>query len=96
MGDLVVIFMSLIAMTLIIGVSVNGIVEKVMREKRLRHEAMNAPGGKEVRELAERTDHIEDRLRVLERIATDKGSLLAEEIEALRLDMHDRRHKENG
>jgi hypothetical protein len=88
--------MSLIAMTLIIGMSVNGIVEKVMREKRLRHEAMNTPGGAELRELSERTQMIEDRLRVLERIATDKGSLLADEIEALRLDVRDRREKENG
>ncbi len=30
---------------------------------------------------------IEDRLRVLERIATDRGSLLADEIEALRRDL---------
>lgn len=84
MGELVVIFMSLIAMTLIIGISVNGIVEKVMREKRLRHEAKNAPDSAQMRELSEHTQMIEDRLRVLERIATDRGSLLADEIEALR------------
>jgi hypothetical protein len=84
MGELVVIFTGLVLMVLIAGVSINGIVDKVMREKRLRHEAGKAPASGELREIAERTQMIEDRLRVLERIATDRGSLLADEIEALR------------
>lgn len=37
--------------------------------------------------------HFEDRLRVLERLATDKGTLLADQIEALR---DERRERENG
>jgi hypothetical protein len=40
-----------------------------------------------VREIAERQQLIEDRLRVLERIVTDRGSLLADEIEALRREL---------
>lgn len=85
MDEIVIVAMTIVAIALIIGVSVNGIVEKVMREKRLRHEAQKAPGHTDLQAIAERTAHIEDRLRVLERIATDRGNLLADEIEALRL-----------
>ena len=86
MGEMVLIAMTIVAIVLITGLTLNGIVDKVMQGKRLRHDARppadpHSPG---VREIAERQQMIEDRLRVLERIATDRGSLLADEIEALR------------
>ena len=86
MGETVVIAMTIIAIVLIAGVSLNGIVEKVMSTKRLRYEArpLAEPQGQDIRLIAERQQQIEDRLRVLERIATDRGNLLADEIEALR------------
>jgi hypothetical protein len=84
MGALVVIALTIVAIVLIIGISINAIVDKQMREKRLRHEAHKPSGDAEFQAIAERTQMIEDRLRVLERIATDRGSLLADEIEALR------------
>ncbi len=40
--------------------------------------------------------HLEDRVRVLERLATDRGSLLSEEIEKLREVRGELREKENG
>ena len=88
MAEMVLIAMTIVAIALITGMTLNGIVDKVMQGKRLRHEARlpadpHIPG---VREIAERQQMIEDRLRVLERIATDRGSLLADEIEALRRD----------
>lgn len=86
MPEQLIIAMTLIAIVLIIGMSLNGIVDKVMQAKRLRHEAQPGPQAQDVREIAERTRLIEDRLRVLERIATDRGNLLADEIEALRRD----------
>lgn len=86
LGEQIVIAMTMIAIVLIAGVSVNGIVEKVMQAKRLRHEARPDSAPQDVRAIAERQQMIEDRLRVLERIATDRGSLLADEIEALRGD----------
>jgi hypothetical protein len=85
MAEMVIISMTIIAIVLIAGVSLNGIVGKVMDAKRLRYEAKPGTLGPEVREVAERQQMIEDRLRVLERIATDRGNLLADEIEALRL-----------
>jgi len=84
MGELVVIFTGLVLMVLIAGVSINGVVDKVMREKRLRHEAGKAPASGELREIAERTQMIEDRLRVLERIATDPSADISRQIENLR------------
>lgn len=88
MGEMVLIAMTIVAIVLITGMTLNGIVDKVMQGKRPRHDARppaesHTPG---VREIAERQQMIEDRLRVLERIATDRGSLLADEIEALRRD----------
>lgn len=89
MHEQVIIAITIIAIALIAGMTLNGIVDKVMQGKRLRYEAkakgpLPAP---EIREIAERQQMIEDRLRVLERIATDRGSLLADEIEALRRDL---------
>jgi hypothetical protein len=86
MGEIVVIAMMVVAIVLITGMSINGIVDKVMQHKRLRNEATSGNSGPEVREIAERQQMIEDRLRVLERIATDRGTLLADEIEALRIE----------
>lgn len=86
MDEMVVIAMTIVAIVLIAGMSINGIVDKVMEGRRLRYLAKEGEDGQAVREIAERQQMIEDRLRVLERIATDRGSLLADEIEALRSD----------
>ena len=88
MAEMVLIAMTIVAIVLITGMTLNGIVDKVMQGKRLRHDARPSadPHSSGVREIAERQQMIEDRLRVLERIATDRGSLLADEIEALRRD----------
>jgi hypothetical protein len=84
MGEMVIISMTIVAVVLIAGISLNGIVDKVMSTKRARLDARPRTDGTDVREIAERQQMIEDRLRVLERIATDRGTLLAGEIEALR------------
>ena len=86
MGEQVIIAMTIIATFLIAGVSLNGIVDKVMQAKRLRYEVRPGAEADSIRDIADRQQMIEHRLRVLERIATDKGSLLADEIEALRRD----------
>ena len=98
MGELIVVAMTIVVIVLIIGISMNGIVEKQTREKRLRYEAQKAPDHADIKAIAERQQAIEERLRVLERIATDRGNVLADEIEALRRDTlavsHDRRASE--
>lgn len=85
MYEMVIIAMTIVAIVLIAGMSINGIVDKVMSAKRQRHEARSDGNAPQIREVLERQQMIEDRLRVLERIATDRGSLLADEIEALRI-----------
>jgi len=86
MGEQVIIAMTIVAMALIIGMTLNGIVDKIIQGKRLRYEAKAKadPQAPEIRQIAERQQMIEDRLLVLERIATDRGTLLSDEIEALR------------
>lgn len=84
MGEMIIASASIILISLIAGISINGIVDKVMQAKRLRYTANTEATSQEIRAIAERQDMIEDRLRVLERIATDRGNLLADEIEALR------------
>lgn len=86
MPEAAIIAITLISIAIVLGMTVNGIVGKVMDAKRLRYEAKAGSQGPEVREVLERQQQIEERLRVLERIATDRGSLLADEIEALRRD----------
>lgn len=88
MHEQVIIAIIIIAIALIAGLTLNGNLDKVMHGRRLRFEA-KAQGQPqaEIREIAARQPMIEDRLHMLERIATDRGRLLAEEIEALRRDL---------
>ncbi|MFU7528399.1 hypothetical protein [Qipengyuania sp. ASV99] len=88
--DLLMIVVMIITITGIIGGSVNAIVQKVLDYKRstagIAHSSDPAShaGLPHTNLIADRTDMIEDRLRVLERLATDRGAMLADEIEALR------------
>ena len=84
--ELLIIFLGSIFILIVIGLSVNGIVSKMLDYKRSLRD--DAPRGEKVAnaQLAERTAMIEDRLAVLERIATDRGQLLSDEIEQLRID----------
>ena len=91
MGEMIVISMTIIALALITGMSLNGIVEKVMSTKRLRHQPNASASPEDIRMIAERQQMIEDRLQVIERITTDTHSpdarataRIAAEIEALR------------
>ncbi len=85
-SDLLIIFPGIIIMLIIIGLSVNGIVSKVLTHRREMRGLSSAATGGSNGALAERTAMIEDRLEVLERIATDRGQLLSDEIEALRIE----------
>lgn len=83
-ADLLIIFPGIIVMLMILGISVNGIVSKVLKHKRWEREQELRKSNPQSSMLEDRTDLIEDRLRVLERLATDRGTLLSDEIEALR------------
>ncbi|WP_416832278.1 MAG: hypothetical protein ACMUJI_05400 [Erythrobacter sp.] len=81
--DFLLVVIMIITITGISFVGINAIVAKVLDYKR-EQRAHLAGGSPRSGEIADRTDLIEDRLRVLERLATDRGALLADEIEALR------------
>ena len=85
--DLLLIFIFVIIITAGVGATVNGVVQKVLDYKRSVKGSQAPEASDTVFEMRERTQLIEDRLAVLERIATDpetrRGALLAEEIEAL-------------
>ena len=96
--DLILIFLFVVIMTTVIGATINGVVSKVLDYK--RDKAGIPRPGAPIRKIEtafdSRTDVIEDRLAVLERLATDKGTLLSDEIEALRHDVKTRRETENS
>ena len=84
--DLLMIVTMIVIVTAIIGGSVNGVVQKVLDFKREQNGIKQQSGhhGNLDHETSARSDMIEDRLRVLERLATERGQLLSDEIEALR------------
>ncbi|EAQ27727.1 hypothetical protein NAP1_09042 [Erythrobacter sp. NAP1] len=96
--DLVLIFSFITVVVAITGISINAIVAKVYAHKKWarEHSLIGSKSSETVSQIAERTEMIEDRLKVLERLATDRGSLLSDEIEALRDDVKSRRQLENG
>jgi len=96
--DLIIIAIMVITIVAIIGGSVNGIISKATAYylEKDRRERGISDGKASANHLTERTEMIEDRLRVLERLATDRGTILSDEIEALRLDVAERREKEQS
>lgn len=82
--ELVIIFPGVIMILIVIGLTINGVVGKVLDYKREGRALTGAGSSQHVHEVAERQEMIEDRLRVLERLATDRGQLLSDEIDALR------------
>lgn len=97
-GDLALIMGMIVTVSAIIGTSAYAITAKVYAHKRWEREnsLIGSQSSSRVSQIAERTDMIEDRLRVLERLATDRGTLLSDEIEKLRDERSARREKEAG
>ncbi|MEM6748724.1 MAG: hypothetical protein AAF608_15005 [Pseudomonadota bacterium] len=84
--DLILVFSFVIILTAIVGLSVNGVVQKILDHKREKQAGEASP--RQVSAQNDRITLVEDRLQVLERIATDPqvrlGAELAQEIEQLR------------
>jgi len=79
----------LIFFFIIVGIPVIGGIGFAAYERRLKHqeimaEKLNAQAAEKAAQYAAHGERLEQRVRVLERIATDKGVDLASEIEALR------------
>jgi len=84
MPELAIIFSGVIVALIVIGASVNGIVSKVLDYKKSMRVGQPGAATTGTEELLSRTELIEDRVRVLERIATDNAPDLATQIEQLR------------
>lgn len=79
----------LIFFMIVVGIPVIGGIGSSMFARWLKHkekmtEALNAQTAEKAAQYAAHTERLEQRVRVLERIATDKGLDLSDEIERLR------------
>jgi hypothetical protein len=82
-------FSLLLFFMIVIGIPVGGGLYFAYHERLLKHREkmatmMNAQAAEKAAQYAAHTERLEERVRVLERIATDKGVDLANEIENLR------------
>lgn len=73
----------------VVGIPVIGGIGYAAFERWLKHKekmakALNAEAAEKAAQYAAHTERLEQRVRVLERIVTDKGLGVADEIEALR------------
>jgi len=84
-NDLLLIFSFITVALVITGLTVNGVVAKVLNHKKEMREFERLAAPRAAPQADDRTDLIEARLQVLERIATDPTQNLADEIESLRL-----------
>lgn len=72
-----------VAIPVIVGVG-SDMFKRWLKHKEKMAEALSAQTAEKAAQYAAHTERLEQRVRVLERIATDKGVALADEIESLR------------
>lgn len=84
MPEIAIIFMGVIFLAIIVFGTISGVHKRTLayreREKALDREASGARSGG----ASEKVEQLEQRVRVLERLATDRGQDLALQIENLR------------
>lgn len=78
-------FFIIVGIPVIVGVG-GEMFKRWLKHKEKMAEALNAQTAEKAAQYAAHTERLEQRVRVLERIATDKGVELADEIERLRDD----------
>ncbi len=76
-------FMIIVGLPVILGVG-GEVLKRWLKHKEKMAEALNAQTAEKAAQYAAHVERLEQRVRVLERIATDRGHDLADEIEALR------------
>ena len=76
-------FFIVVAIPVIVGVG-GDMFKRWLRHKEKMAEALNAQTAEKAAQYAAHTERLEQRVRVLERIATDKGLDLSDEIDRLR------------
>ncbi|WBH16363.1 hypothetical protein [Sphingomonas radiodurans] len=76
-------FMIVVGLPVIFGVGGDAF-KRWLKHKEKMAEALNAQTAEKAAQYAAHTERLEQRVRVLERIATDRGTAVAAEIEQLR------------
>jgi ABC-type phosphate transport system auxiliary subunit len=85
MGDswILMFFVIVVGIPVVVGV-LGDVMKRYIRYKERELELMGQHTAEKAAQYAAHTERLEQRVRVLERIATDKGVDLADEIESLR------------
>lgn len=78
-------FMIVVGLPAILGIG-SEMFKRWLKHKEVMAKALNAETAEKAAQYAAHTERLEQRVRVLERIATDRGIGLADEIERLRDD----------
>ncbi|WP_186456891.1 hypothetical protein [Sphingomonas suaedae] len=78
-------FFIVVGLPVILGIGAD-MFRRWLKHKEKMAEALNNQTAEKAAQYAAHTERLEQRVRVLERIATDKGADLADEIERLRDD----------
>ena len=81
--SVLVFFMIVVGIPVIAGIG-SDMFRRWLKHKEKMAEALNAQTAEKAAQYAAHTERLEQRVRVLERIATDKGVELSDEIERLR------------
>jgi ABC-type Fe3+-hydroxamate transport system substrate-binding protein len=76
-------FMIIVGIPVILGVG-GDMFKRWLKHKEKMAEALNHETAERAAQYAARTERLEQRVRVLERIVTDKGLAVSDEIERLR------------
>lgn len=78
-------FMIVVGLPVIFG-TMGSVLKRWLRHKERMAEVLNAQTAEKAAQYAAHTERLEQRVRVLERIVTDRGIAVADEIERLRDD----------
>jgi hypothetical protein len=84
MNDNIAVFIPIIALSIPIIAIISRTISKMIALKEKQLEAQTNQTAEKAAQYAAHTERLEQRVRVLERIATDKGADVSDEIERLR------------
>ncbi len=76
-------FMIVVGLPVVLGIG-SSMFQRWLKHKERMAEALNSQTAEKAAQYAAHTERLEQRVRVLERIVTDKGIAVADEIEQLR------------
>ena len=82
-GFVIAFFMIVVGVPVVMGIG-GDMFKRWLKHKERMAEALNAQTAEKAAQYAAHVERLEERVRVLERIATDRGIVVADQIDALR------------